>query len=390
ESNTAVNRPLPLWPYTSSDNVNRARNSEPGKMSVNLCMQFVDYAWRFATVPAQEIALRLWQNVAHGGAAAFSVNGTLEQQDMQAVEAARAVFRWLAEHERFYVGQANAAKVLLLGGAQRTGRSFSQSSYRGMFRLLSEEHIPFAVTDNMDWLGTRDFDLVIATDWAPAELTKYSGPVLIVSPRPPEFPVARVIRTWNDVQGYMRVRDPSAFPSLAQTKLLMLNGDYTETEGPGLALTLVPPSMIGPPEKIHIDQQDTTRPGIVRKGRVTWIPWDTAGLYYKHSLPAHAGLLRDVIDRMLPRGRQLRTNAHPLVEMTVMRQGERTLLHLINLSGHTQTAYFAPVPVRDIRVALAGSWKRAQAQRSVRDLPLRNGNEIVVPEVRDYELVVLE
>jgi hypothetical protein len=33
ESNTAVARPLPLWPYSASDHVNRARNSEPGKMA---------------------------------------------------------------------------------------------------------------------------------------------------------------------------------------------------------------------------------------------------------------------------------------------------------------------------------------------------------------------
>ncbi len=38
----AVDRPLPLWPYSASDNVNRARNSEPAKMAVNLNMQFVD------------------------------------------------------------------------------------------------------------------------------------------------------------------------------------------------------------------------------------------------------------------------------------------------------------------------------------------------------------
>ena len=35
ESNTAVKRPLPLWPYSASDNVNRARNSQPGKMSID-------------------------------------------------------------------------------------------------------------------------------------------------------------------------------------------------------------------------------------------------------------------------------------------------------------------------------------------------------------------
>ena len=49
ESNTAVDRPLPLWLYSASDNVNRARNSEPGKMAVNLNMQFVDMWWRFAS-----------------------------------------------------------------------------------------------------------------------------------------------------------------------------------------------------------------------------------------------------------------------------------------------------------------------------------------------------
>jgi hypothetical protein len=38
ESNTAVGRALPLWLYSASDNVNRARNSEPGKMAFNLSM----------------------------------------------------------------------------------------------------------------------------------------------------------------------------------------------------------------------------------------------------------------------------------------------------------------------------------------------------------------
>ena len=61
ESNTAVKRPLPLGPYSASDNVNRARNSQPGKMSIDLNMRFVDYAWRFATVPGNKIALRMWQ-----------------------------------------------------------------------------------------------------------------------------------------------------------------------------------------------------------------------------------------------------------------------------------------------------------------------------------------
>ena len=105
ESNTAVGRPLPLWPYSASDNVNRARNSEPGKMAVNLSMSFVDYPWRYVHVPQAETALRLYQNMAHGGPPAFAMVGTTNQLDRHGLIAARPVFRWHAEHEELYVGQ---------------------------------------------------------------------------------------------------------------------------------------------------------------------------------------------------------------------------------------------------------------------------------------------
>ena len=57
ESNTGVDRPLPLWPYTSSDNVNRARNSRPEKMAVNLCIPFVDFLRKF-WLPYSRFVLR--------------------------------------------------------------------------------------------------------------------------------------------------------------------------------------------------------------------------------------------------------------------------------------------------------------------------------------------
>src|SRR5512134_1230402 len=142
ESNTAVRRPLPLWPYSASDNVNRARNSEPDKMAFNLSMAFVDYPWRFATVPGPEVALRLWQNVAHGGAAALAMVGTMDQQDQQAMDAAKPVYAWLARNQEYFTGQRSAARVLLLGRPSNAGRGYGQNSYRGLFRLLTEQHIP--------------------------------------------------------------------------------------------------------------------------------------------------------------------------------------------------------------------------------------------------------
>jgi hypothetical protein len=401
ESNTAVDRPLPLWPYSASDNVNRNRNSEPSKMAVNLCMQFVDFAWRWVTVPGPEIQLRLWQNVAHAGAAALAINGTFEQEDRQGLEAARPVFQWLAEHERYYAGQESDARVLLLGRPAQSGRPFSQNSYRGMFRLLSEEHIPFAVADNLDWMGRREYDLVIATDWAPAELTPYmerGGRVLVANARPPDFEGPRVVKRWDDLQGHLRVRDRGRLPSLRSTNVLMIDGPFAELEPVAKpALTMVPPSMYGPPEFVHIDATDTDVPGLVTmergKGRMAWIPWDAGALYYRHSLTGHRLLLRDVVRELLGDRTQVVTNAHPLVEVTWMKQGTRRLLHMINVSGHSSTAYFEPVEMRNLRFSVLGTYSGARALRSAEapSVTRRNGrSEFVVSQLKDYEVVILE
>lgn len=386
ESNTAVRRPLPLWPYSASDNVNRARNSRPRQMSVNLCMQFVDYPWRFATVPAEEIKLRLWEDMANGGALAFAINGTFDQQDTQAVEAARPIFEWAAKQEEFYVGQESQARVVLVPGAG--------PAYRGLFRFLTEEHIPFAVKDRFE-----NADLVVAASTVPAldDYVRRGGRLLVVGAEAP-FADYKVVKRWEAVEGYMRVRDMSMFPSLRGVNLLMLNGDYSEMEPrPAPSLTLIPPSIIGPPEKIHTDMKDTDKPGLILEkrgaGEVAWLPWDVSALYYRHSLPAHAALLRDLIDQLLQGRRQLRTNAHPLVEVSLMRQKGRTLLHLINVTGQSQTAYFPPVPLTALDFDLDGNYRRARAVRGGASLQVRSVNgrtRFSLPNLRDYELIVLE
>jgi hypothetical protein len=154
--------------------------------------------------------------------------------------------------------------------------------------------------------------------------------------------------------------------------------------------------MIGPPELVHVDQKDTSIPGIVTRsvgmGSVTWIPWDLGALYYRLSLPAYAGLFRDVIDRLNPE-RQLKTDAHPLVEMTLMKQGAQTLVHLINLSGTSQTGYYTPIPMRDIHLQVAGVFTHAETVRNAAALKVRAAGkytEIVIPQLADYELVVLK
>ncbi len=160
--------------------------------------------------------------------------------------------------------------------------------------------------------------------------------------------------------------------------------------------TFIPPSMYGPPELVHVDWKDTDFPGLIIKkfgnGTVAWLPWDLGTLYYMHSSEAHAGLMHDLIDNMLPQGRQLKTNAHRLVDITLMKQGDHHLVHLVNISGHSETAYFNAIPMSNIEVAVKGNFQSAKAIRSGKELALsqRAGySAFTVPLLEEYELVEL-
>ena len=128
------------------------------------------------------------------------------------------------------------------------------------------------------------------------------------------------------------------------------------------------------------------------RGKIAWLPWDLGGLYYRTSLPAHAGLFRDVVNRLNPT-RQIVTNSHPLVEISWMKQGNRRLLHLINLSGHFETGYFPPVKMTGLQFEVAGEFKTARTIRSPHQISITTHGgraKFTVPELDDYELVVLE
>ena len=164
-------------------------------------------------------------------------------------------------------------------------------------------------------------------------------------------------------------------------------------------LTLIPTAMFGPPEKVWSDKVETRVPGLVfathGQGRLAYLPWDAGSLYYRHSSESHAALLSDLIDGLLPRGRQIRTNAHPLVELTLMDQParNRTLVHLVNGTGHQDTAYFPPVELRDITIELPRAVRSVRAVGLGRALPVTTNGDLrtfTLPSLKAYEVLIVE
>ena len=71
----------------------------------------------------------------------------------------------------------------------------------------------------------------------------------------------------------------------------------------------------------------------------------------------------------------------------------RTLVHLVNGSGHHDTAYFPPIEMRDIRIELPRTVSRAHAVALGRNLPVSTSagaSSFTLPTLNAYEVVVLE
>lgn len=430
-----------FWLYDASETVNRYRAAHPDRMSFNNDSAFMDGRWRYSHRSAPEGEIRAFQNMANGAGPYLFVNGNHEQFDRNGEKGALPAFKFHSDNQDLYVRQENAARVLLFDVPQRTltqalfrfdervagegqppgnggfgyrdstelgsGGENTKTSMSGFFRLLSESHIPFVLSRDLSWIDSDPgrYDLVISSQGAPAELDAYlrqGGRVLAAGATRPELDLPPTVRLWSrkeTLASYWRVRDHDLLPSLRDADLMFFYSDYLELESAGSALTMVPRTKVNPMEMVGEGLHDTDRPGLhladYGQGRLAYIPWDLGDLYYRASVVHHASLFGDVVDHLLPRGRQIRTNAHPMVQITLQRQAHagRTLVHFVNLSGAAQVAYHPAIPMGRIEVEVEGRFQSARMASTGRNLPLRRRDDhttFSLPQLDTYDVVVLQ
>lgn len=430
----------PLWLYDASATVNRARAAFPERMQFNNDSAFLDGRWRYAHRPAAEGEIRGYQNMANGAGPYLFVNGGANQFDRNGEKGARPAFKFHKDHEELYVRQENAARVLLLdessklaseayrfpvqGPAKGTppgnggfgyrdstelgsGRENTKTSLSGFFRLLTENHIPFVLSRDLSWIDSEPdrYDLVISSKGAPAQLDKFlrqGGSVLVAGATKPDLDVPPVVRLWerkDTMAAYWRIQDRALLPSLHDADMIFFYSDYLELEPRGKpALTLVPPTKINPMEMVGEAMKDSGKPGLYvadyGKGRLAYLPWDLGDLYYRASAVHHSTLFSDLVDHLLPNGRQISTDAHPMLQLTLQQQkkDKRTLVHFVNLSGASQVAYHRAIPMSGIRVDVRGSFDSARIASSGRELPIHRAGgytTFTLPALDTYDVVVL-
>lgn len=393
ESNTAIDRPLPHWQYSGSDNTKWATSSYPTMVASNTTVDFIDFPYRHVAVSPHQQQLRLAQALANGGALDYYLIGRLDNhEDRSGFAPVKAMFHYHAANEASYHNLTSQATIGLLNGPQA-----NQGEFRGWFRFLVENHFLFdtlmaEVALDLPW---DKYQAIILPDFQPvsdalaARLDQFvaDGGLLMATgraafrdesyePRPQPalkaLGITAVATVRTDMRSsYFKLADKRAFPRFADTDLiysgdLYIYATYAEQAKPHL--NLIPPHPFGPPERCYYTQV-TDWPGFVEhdygQGKAIYLPWLPGALFHRQGYPNTTDFIADLLTQvagLAPVG----GNLPPMVEVThfASRGGEFQLLHLVNGSGHFGNSFFAPVPMADLIVVVP----YANQPRSVKSL----------------------
>jgi hypothetical protein len=136
----------------------------------------------------------------------------------------------------------------------------------------------------------------------------------------------------------------------------------------------------------------------VLNGRVAFISYPIFGAFETHGNVSFKLLVRNVLELLLP-DPLLRVGAPSSTEATVMRQGKRTIVHLLQYCPERRTPNLDLVedivPLFDVPLSL----KLSKAPRKVYEAPdqtpiafeyLKGRVNLRVPEIRGHEMIVFE
>lgn len=379
ESNTAVDRPLPNWQYSGSDNTKWAVGSYPGFVSSNTTVDFIDIPYRHVAVSPEQQRLRLYQGLANGGAVDYYLIGRLDNhEDRSGYPPVKEVFHFHAAHEKDYRGLVSLAPILLLN--EHGG---SVDEYRGWFRALVENHflfdtmVPEAAVD-LPWQKYRAVivpDIEAISDRLAKKLDDHAsggGTVIAVSraafrdelfeersaPALKCLGIKRFTETRSSMRSaYFKIDSRAAAGRLDGTGLVYLDGPYTYADYESSAVRhwrLIPPHNFGPPERCYYEVV-TDNPAFTvaahGKGQGIYIPWSCGRLFARQGHLNSAAFIGDLLERVAGI-EPIRGSLSPMCEVTLHENaaGGFKLLQIVNGSGHFGVSYYAPIPLENVVV----------------------------------------
>lgn len=434
ESNSGIERPLPEWNYSATENVRTVRGSWDGMAVSNSAVHFVDFAMRHVGVSPHLTSLRLVQSMVNGGWLDYYVIGTLlNQEDRTCFDSVKEIFRFHQERESYYTGLRSLAEVCLVvpEGSKMYG---SSKEFKGIMRILAENHVQYdllhdSVLESPDFLEKlQRYKLLILPDQrsmsdealiAIDRFVEQGGKLLATGLtstcdrkghpqgriRLQSMGVNNFVHMPKVPGSYFRIRkeDKAKLRGFESIDLVYLYGEKLDCkleEGAEGLLGFIPECMFGPPEKCYFTKE-TDMPGLIArdygKGKSAYLPWGIGAHYEKLSNHGHARLLMAALRDVLGFRDPLKVDAPPLVEVSFheAQDGSRRTISAVNVSGQLGTAFHAPLPIRNIRFTVQAERapSRVHALRRSGDLPFeyKDGEvSVILEELELFETIVLE
>lgn len=232
-------------------------------------------------------------------------------------------------------------------------------------------------TSLMDEIGRQRKDLALA-DLFGASYRQDCGPAYLM----PEGELAQGL---------------SGSPMIEQ-RLLGVVADASATV---LGKMLAPsPTDLHPFTYVSAPTVETQWPVLLRRGRVIYCAGDVGLAHARAGYRDHLRLIGNCVRALLGDKEKVRIKAPVTLDQALYTQGERTLLHLVNLTtNQTQDDHICEadahevIPLHDIEVAFNGKPRRAFLASTGADLPLcQDGKwaKVTVPRLDIYDVVVFE
>jgi hypothetical protein len=153
----------------------------------------------------------------------------------------------------------------------------------------------------------------------------------------------------------------------------------------------------GPPEKAY-GHQPVDHPGYVMwrsgKGRSATVPWTIGRGYRDLGLTVERDLVLSLVEELLDGDETISAELPEQVEMTVHKNGDRTVVHLVNMSGARPNGFGKPLPIRDGILRIRGIGDRVSATALVSETSCAvsefgDGIAVALPEINRFEVIVI-
>ncbi|MCH6256533.1 family 10 glycosylhydrolase [Puniceicoccaceae bacterium K14] len=420
------------WTYSATENTKRILDSNTAQMPADNFNYHMGMDYRHIATSPNIARVYLAQHMLNGAGPAVAFSGRVENQlDRVFIPKIKELFAFHKTYEKLFTNVQSVAKVGLVMGSSR--------DYRGIMRILTEEHIMYDLlqsqllgSDNLP-KSLDSYDVLIlsnVTEMSDDTITliddyvKGGGKLLATgSPGvsigfdvkyPREEIALRSLGIMPQVETfakskstYLKLETDDKFALgegvFNDFDVVMMHSDFLKCQlGPSAKgyMGLVPNAMHGPPEKCYFTDSDVTEfSGLIfntyGQGRSVFIPWQIGVQYNWKGNNAHRELFRSSLLNLLGHTVGLVTDSSPLIEMTHIKNcnGAFEWFGMINHSGQIGNVFRDPIPVHNSTV-------RFKPQKPVESLYLLCAGiqldftesegwiEYTVPEVDDFEMVL--